>query len=127
MSSFIPRGRPIVIPSNVGPILEVQIPLPSFDGAIDAVRHMNMFLNSCLANNIKNAYHLMMLFPTTLCGDAFEWYYSLEAGSIRNWSLLVKQFVDHFTVDNHPELILNKLLNYKQQHRESIQAFMTRF
>ena len=125
MSSFIPRGRPIVIPSNVDPIPEVQVPLPSFDGAIDVVRHMNMFLDSCLANNIRNAYHLMMLLPTTLCGDAFEWYYSLEAGSIRNWSTLEKQFVDHFTVDNHPKLILNKLLNCKQQHQESIQAFVT--
>lgn len=68
MSSFNPRGRLIVIPSNVGPILKIQIPLPSFDGATNVIRHMNMFLDNCLANNIRNAYHLMMLFPTTLVG-----------------------------------------------------------
>jgi len=102
MSLFIPRGRTLFIPSNVGPILEVQILLPSFDGSTDAIQHMNIFLDSCLANNIRNSYHLMILFPTTLCGDAFEWYYSLEDGSIRNWSSLVKQFVDHFTVNKSP-------------------------
>ena len=78
MSSFNLRGRAIGIPSNMGLIPEVQILLPWFDGVTDVVRRINMFLDSYLANNIRNVYHLMVIFPTTVCGNAYDRYYSLK-------------------------------------------------
>eukprot|EP01018_Ginkgo_biloba_P035769 Gb_12780 [translate_table: standard] len=77
---------PIVIPTGLEPLPSLRIPFPTFDGQTDPDRHLTQFLNACLANGVQNPHHLMQLFPTSLRGDAYDWYAGLELGSITTWS-----------------------------------------
>eukprot|EP01018_Ginkgo_biloba_P039332 Gb_30728 [translate_table: standard] len=51
--------RPIVIPAGLEPLSSLRIPLPTFDGQTDHDRHLTQFLDACLANGVRNPYHLM--------------------------------------------------------------------
>eukprot|EP01018_Ginkgo_biloba_P021560 Gb_31311 [translate_table: standard] len=119
--------RPIVIPAGLEPLPSLRIPLPTFDGQTDPNRHLTQFLDACLENGVRNPHHLMQLFPTSLHGDAYDWYVGLELGSITTWSQLGRSFHDGFALAGQSEHALSKLLNCKQQSQETIRAYVTHF
>eukprot|EP01018_Ginkgo_biloba_P038058 Gb_22047 [translate_table: standard] len=118
---------PTVIPTGLDPLPSLRIPLPTFDGKTDPDRHLTQFLDACLANGIRNPHHLMQLFPTSLRGDAYDWYAGLELGSIMTWSQLGRSFHDGFTLAGQSDHALSELLNCTQQSQETIRAYVTRF
>eukprot|EP01018_Ginkgo_biloba_P005965 Gb_05728 [translate_table: standard] len=119
--------RPIVIPAGLEPLPSLQIPLPTFDGQTDPNRHLTQFLDACLANGVRNPHHLMQLFPTSLRGDAYDWYAKLDLGSIMTWSQLGHFFHDGFALAGQSEHALSELLNYTQQSQETIRDYVTHF
>eukprot|EP01018_Ginkgo_biloba_P000464 Gb_21026 [translate_table: standard] len=106
--------RPIVIPAGLEPLPSLRIPLPTFDGQTDPDRHLTQFLDACLENGVRNPHHLMQLFPTSLRGDAYDWYAGSELGSITTWSQLGRSFHDGFALIRQLEHALSELLNYTQ-------------
>eukprot|EP01018_Ginkgo_biloba_P024003 Gb_29605 [translate_table: standard] len=119
--------RPIMIPVGLEPLPSLRIQLPTFDGQTDPDRHLTQFLDACLANGVRNPHHLMQLFPTSLRGDAYDWYVGLELDSITTWSQLGRSFHDGFTLAGQSEHALSELLNYTQQSQETIRAYVTHF
>eukprot|EP01018_Ginkgo_biloba_P031758 Gb_05978 [translate_table: standard] len=107
--------RPIMIPARLEPLPSLRIPLPTFDGQTDLDRHLTQFLEACLENRVRNPHHLMQLFPTSLRGDAYDWYVELELGSITTWSQLGRSFHDGFALARQSEHALSELLNCTQQ------------
>eukprot|EP01018_Ginkgo_biloba_P030719 Gb_36794 [translate_table: standard] len=118
---------PIVIPAGLEPLPSLRIPLPTFDGQTDPDRHLTQFLDAYLANGVRNPHHLKQLFPTSLRGDAYDWYAGLELGSITTWSQLGRSFHDGFALAGQSEHALSELLNCTQQSQETIRAYVTRF
>eukprot|EP01018_Ginkgo_biloba_P028088 Gb_31136 [translate_table: standard] len=119
--------RPIMILAGLEPLPSLRIPLPTFDGQTDPDRHLTQFLDACLANGVRNPHHLMQLFPTSLRGDAYDWYAGLELGSITTWSQLGRSFHDGFALAGQSEHALSELLNCTQQSQETIRAYVTHF
>eukprot|EP01018_Ginkgo_biloba_P022801 Gb_37203 [translate_table: standard] len=105
---------PIVIPVGLEPLPSLRIPLPTFDGQTDPDRHLTQFLDACLENGVRNPHHLMQVFPTSLRGDAYDWYAGLELGSITTWSQLGRSFHDGFALVGQSEHALSELLNCTQ-------------
>eukprot|EP01018_Ginkgo_biloba_P019507 Gb_13604 [translate_table: standard] len=106
--------RPIAIPAGLEPLPSLRIPLPTFDGQTDPDRHLTQFLDAYLANGVRNPHHLMQLFPTSLRGDAYDYYAGLEPGSITTWSQLGHSFHDGFALAGQSEHALSELLNCTQ-------------
>eukprot|EP01018_Ginkgo_biloba_P038465 Gb_27400 [translate_table: standard] len=117
--------RPIVIPAGLEPLPSLRIPLPTFDGKNDPDRHLTQFLDACLANGVQNLHHLMQLFPTSLRGDAYDWYAGLELGSITTSSQLGRSFHDGFALARQSEHALSELLNFTQKLQENIRDYVT--
>ena len=70
-----PRGLPIVVPQNLP---EVNMPshLPKFYGTKDEdpSRHMERYIERLASSLVTNLGYWLVLFPTTLDGEAYEWY-----------------------------------------------------
>lgn len=60
-------------------------------------QHLAHFMASC-GNTASSEALLLRQFPQSLSGPAFEWYYSLENGSIRTWDDLCDRFRASFAV-----------------------------
>ena len=70
-----PRGLPILVPQNL-----VAVDMPShffkFYGTKDKdpCRHMERYVESLARSLVTNPGYWLVWFPTTLGGEAYEWY-----------------------------------------------------
>ena len=65
------------------------------------------------------------LFPLSLTGTAFSWFFALPHGSILLWLQLEQKFHDHFYSGNN-ELKLSHLTSVRQKHDESVTDYVKR-
>ena len=66
-------------------------------------------------------------FPTTLKGDAREWFTKLPTSSIDNFEQLGNAFLHHFVGGQHPKRPADHLLTIKQGEKETLRSYVKRF
>ena len=69
---------------------------------------------------------LLRQFPRSLTGPAFEWYCSLENGSIKTWDDMAHAFRAKFAV-MADKISIADLANTKPKERESILDYINRW
>ena len=66
-------------------------------------------------------------FPTTLKGDAREWFTKLPTSSIENFEQLGNAFLHHFVGGQHPKRPADHLLTIKQGEKETLRSYVKQF
>ena len=66
-------------------------------------------------------------FPTTLKGDAREWFTKLPTSSIDNFEQLGNAFLYHFVGGQHPKRPADHLLTIKQGEKETLRSYVKQF
>ena len=66
-------------------------------------------------------------FPTTLKGDAREWFTKLPTSSIDNFEQLGNAFLHHFVGEQHPKRPADHLLTIKQGEKETLRSYVKQF
>ena len=76
-----PRGLPIWVPQNLIP-LDMPPDLPKFYGTRDddPSRHIERYIERMTIALITDEGYWLVWFPTTLDGEAYEWYRDHDAG-----------------------------------------------
>jgi hypothetical protein len=99
--------------------------LHSYDDKSSPNQHVYYFWSQT-GDVIGNATIMTQLFISTLKGTAFDWFWSLPAGSVNSWANLETMFLSLFFEDDI-EVTLNKLLEAKQKSQEPVKDFIKRF
>ncbi|GKV04884.1 hypothetical protein SLEP1_g16979 [Rubroshorea leprosula] len=66
-------------------LLLVSLKLETYDGTKDPNDHLHAFYSCMQAQNASDAL-MCKIFPSTLCGNAQTWYYSLPPRSISSYT-----------------------------------------
>jgi hypothetical protein len=69
----------------------------SEDGAIDAKRHLHLFLNVCDFHCVEYEDVMVRLFLQTFSGRVYEWYMALPSRSIHSFNDLEAMFLTMFS------------------------------
>jgi hypothetical protein len=79
-----PRGLPIVISQNLA-AMDMPSHLPKFYGTKDEdpSRHMERYIERLASSFVTNPGYWLVWFPTTLEGEAYEWYRDYAEGHFR--------------------------------------------
>lgn len=88
-------------------------------------QHIAHFQTTCGNTAVSDAL-LLRQFPQSLAGPAFEWYYSLENGSIKSWNEMADAFGAKFTVASDRVGIAD-LANPKPRRGEAILDYINRW
>ena len=87
--------------------------------------HLAHFIVDC-ANTGSNDALLLRQFPQSLKGPAFEWYYSLENGSIKTWEDMSNAFRAKFAAISN-KISLADLTSTKPRENESALDYIARW
>ena len=69
----------------------------------------------------------MVWFPTTLEGEAYEWYRDHTEEHFRGWEQSQRQFLNEFRPEVGQNTALRALGSLKQGREEGISAYIRRF
>ena len=123
-----PRGLPIVVPRN---LVAVDMPsnLPKFWGTKDEdpSRHMERYIERLASSLITDHGYWLVWFPTTLEGEAYEWYRDHPEGHFRGWEQMQRDFLNEFRSEVGQSTALRALASLKQGRDEEISAYIRRF
>ena len=123
-----PRGLPIIVPQG---LVSVDIPsnLPKFYGTKDEdpSRHMKRFIERVISSLITNHGYWLVWFPTTLEGEAYEWYRDHNEGHFQTWDQLQREFLNEFRPEVGQSMAFRALVNMRQGRDEGISAYIRRF
>jgi len=81
--------NPNALPENP----EKWLPKYNPDDALPAKEHLNNFMLAMNLNGVAHEDVLIRLFPYTFQGSTGSWYFSLLAGSIRDWDNFQEVFL----------------------------------
>ena len=72
--------------------------LPKFYGTKnkDPSRHMERYIKRLASSLVTNPRYWLVWFPTTLEGEAYEWYRDHAKGHFRGWEQLQREFLNEF-------------------------------
>ena len=81
-----PRGLPILVPQNLVAV-DMSSHLPKFYGTKDEdpSRHMKRYIERLASSLVTNPGYWLVWFPTTLEGEAYEWYRDHAEGHFKGW------------------------------------------
>ncbi|KAL3701750.1 hypothetical protein R1sor_019772 [Riccia sorocarpa] len=121
----IPAFVPIL-----GPIMDLRLRVayPIFKGKRheDPDLHIASFEQTMNING-ENSVHKARLFPATLKQNAFAWYSQLDPQTQSDWDDVKNEFLEQFRVAQKDPDIMYQIQNMKQQEKETIKEFLTRF
>ncbi|XP_020238883.1 uncharacterized protein LOC109817941 [Cajanus cajan] len=103
-----------------------SLPLDKYDDTTDPDEHVDVFLTQVTLSTTDDA-ALCRIFPTSLKGRALSWFTRRTASSIDSFSTLASQFTVQFATSRPHQLTSLALVNIRQERKESLRAFMTRF
>ncbi|KAL3687705.1 hypothetical protein R1sor_014014 [Riccia sorocarpa] len=113
-----------------GPIMDLRLRVvyPIFKGKRheDPDLHIASFEQTMNING-ENSVHKARLFPTTLKQNAFAWYCQLDPQTQSDWDDVKNEFLEQFRVAQKDPDIMYQIQNMKQQEKETIKEFLTRF
>ena len=123
-----PRGLPIVVPQNL-PAVDMPSHLPKFYGTKDEdpSRHMERYIERLASSLVTNPGYWLVWFPTTLEGEAYEWYRDHAEGHFRRWEQLQKKFLNKFRPEVGQSTALKALASLKQSREEEISVYIRKF
>lgn len=123
-----PRGLPIVVPRG---LLATNIPahLPKFYGSKDEdpSLHMEKYIEILTISLITDEGYYLVWFPTTLHGEAYNWYRDHEEGHFVSWRQLQVAFLNHFRPEVGQSTALRALAAVKQERGEEMATYIRRF
>ena len=103
-------ANPNALPANP----EKWLPKYNLDDGLPAKEHINNFMLAMNLNGFSHEDVVIRLFPYTFQGSAGSWYFSLPAGSIRNWDTFEEIFLAKFGDDRTIASLINDLSNLKE-------------
>ncbi|KAL3694204.1 hypothetical protein R1sor_007855 [Riccia sorocarpa] len=113
-----------------GPIMDLRLRVtyPIFKGKRheDPDLHIASFEQTMNING-ENSVHKVRLFPATLKQNAFAWYSQLDHQTQSDWDDVKNEFLEQFRVAQKDPDIMYQIQNMKQQEKETIKEFLTRF
>ncbi|KAL3685683.1 hypothetical protein R1sor_003705 [Riccia sorocarpa] len=113
-----------------GPIMDLRLRVayPIFKGKRheDPNLHIASFEQTMNING-ENSVHNARLFPATLKQNAFAWYSQLDPQTQSDWEDIKNEFLEQFRVAQKDPDIMYQIQNMKQQEKETIKEFLTRF
>ena len=123
-----PRGLPILVPQNLAAV-DMPSHLPKFYGTKDEdpSRHMEKYMERLASSLVTNPGYWLVWFPTTLEGEAYEWYRDHAEGHFRAWDQLQREFLNEFRPEVGQSTALRALTSLKQEREEEISAYIRRF
>ena len=123
-----PRGLPIVVPQNLQAV-DIPSHLPKFYGTKDEdpSRHIERYMETLASSLVTNLGYWLVWFPTTLEGEAYEWYRDNAEGHFRGWDQLQRKFLNEFRPEVGQSTALRTLASLKQGREKKISAYIRRF
>ncbi|OAE23929.1 hypothetical protein AXG93_1217s1410 [Marchantia polymorpha subsp. ruderalis] len=123
-----PRGLPIHVPQNLATVV-VSSNLPKFYGTKDEdpSRHMERYVERLASSLITDPGYCLVWFPTTLEGEAYEWYRDHSEGHFGGWDQMQREFLNEFRPEVGQGTALRALASLKQGREEEISAYIRRF
>ena len=123
-----PKGLPILVPRDLAE-LDMPSNLPKFWGTKDEdpSRHMERYIERLASSLITNPGYCLVWFPTTLQGEAYEWYRDHPEGHFREWVQMQREFLNEFRPEVGQSTALRALASLKQGRDEEISAYIRRF
>ncbi|KAL3684568.1 hypothetical protein R1sor_002590 [Riccia sorocarpa] len=108
--------------------LRLRVAYPIFKGKRheDPDLHIASFEPTMNING-ENTVHKARLFPATLKQNAFAWYSQLDPQTQSDWDDVKNEFLEQFRVAQKDPDIMYQIQNMKQQEKETIKEFLTRF
>jgi hypothetical protein len=90
-----PRGLPILVPQNLAAV-DMPSHLPKFYGTKDEdpSRHMERYIERLASSLVTNPGYWLVWFPTTLEGEAYEWYRDHAEGHFIGWEQMQREFLN---------------------------------
>src|SRR5664279_2039219 len=88
-------------------------------------QHINHYMIQC-GDSARNPAFLCRQFSRSLSRPAFDWYCSLEPGSVRSWDHMVSLFIDRFATTTN-QIRLADLAWMKPKPGESAMSYITRW
>lgn len=123
-----PKGLPIIVPQGMA---SVDIPSnpPKIYGTKDEdlSRHMKRFIERVISSLITNQGYWLVWFPSTLEGEAYEWYRFHDDGHFRTWNQLQREFLNEFRPEVSQSMPFRALMNIRQGKEEEVSAYIRRF
>ncbi|XP_074290379.1 uncharacterized protein LOC141617102 [Silene latifolia] len=102
----------------------------TYDGTADPQNHVAYYKQRMLAASIPSELRQVCMckgFGTTPTGPALQLYINLPNGSVQSFTDLINSFNHEFASSRELEKRLSDLYRIKQNHNETIRAFLTRF
>jgi hypothetical protein len=96
-----------------------------FDGIVksDPHKHISEFVDLCnmfkYGNGLEEGVKIV-LFPSSLTGEAKTWFNELEPGSLRTWEELREAFVNRFFPPALARKLLNQIRSFRQYDNETL-------
>ncbi|KAL3691076.1 hypothetical protein R1sor_004727 [Riccia sorocarpa] len=108
--------------------LRLRVAYPIFKGKRheDPDLHIASFEQTMNING-ENAVHKARLFLATLKQSAFAWYSQLDPQTQTDWDDVRTEFLEQFRVAQKDPDIMYQIQKMKQQEKETIKEFLTRF
>ncbi|XP_078160179.1 uncharacterized protein LOC144555652 [Carex rostrata] len=88
-------------------------------------QHINHYMIQCW-DSARNPAFLCRQFSRSLSGPAFDWYCSLEPGSVRSWDHMVSLFIERFATTTN-QVRLADLAWMKPKPGESAMSYIIRW
>ena len=104
------------------------VPFPSFYGRMgdDPDSHVHQFLTCCNSNNARTEAHFLSIFPSTLHGQANNWFQRQPIGHFTTWELLRDAFLAHFRPAAYQEKLFEKLAELHMVNGERVDSYYGR-
>lgn len=96
-----------------------------FSGKTNPHEHLMQFILA-LGNLMHNPNYCLRLFGSSLTGDAFQWYLTIPAGSVKTWEEMQKLFIARLFVTQR-EVTLSDLSNMRQKPNETVDKYIERW
>ena len=114
-------------------ILRVQFPkkfsAPSFEyygGTSDLMQHLRHYQDKMAVYSYDDRL-LCRLFPSSLKGLAFDWFYSLKSGTLHNFEQVAQAFLSQYSSCQEYRKNNNHLFTLKMAPEEGLKTYLTRF
>ena len=117
-----------MVPQNLAAV-DMPSHLPKFYGTKDEdpSRHMERYIERLASSLVTNPGYWLVWFPTTLEGEAYEWYRDHAEGHFIGWEQLQREFLNEFRPEVGQSTALRALSSLKQGRKEEILAYIRRF
>ena len=114
--SIRPRGLPILVP-QYSVAMDMPSNLPKFYGTRDdnPSRHMERYVERMVFSLVTDRGYWLVWFPTTLEGEAYEWYRDHAEEHFRNWEHLQGEFLNEFRPEVGQSTTLSIVIDYARE------------